>query len=93
MGPLHDRAYRRLFSHPEMVEHLLRGYFAEPWVEEIDFGSLERRAESYVTDAWGGRSQDVVWRAVAAVCAALALACYSTWPGSPQWISKRTPIG
>ncbi len=63
MGHVHDRGYRLLFSHPAMVEDLLRGYFPEPWVEELDFGSLERRPESYVTEALGGRTQDVIWRA------------------------------
>ena len=32
----HDHSYKLLFSHPEMVADLLRGYVREPWVEQLD---------------------------------------------------------
>jgi hypothetical protein len=38
----HDHSYKLLFSNPEMVEDLLRGFVHEDWVEEVDFASLER---------------------------------------------------
>jgi hypothetical protein len=44
----HDTAYKQLFSHPRMVEDLLRGYVTEEWVSEIDFSTLERVADSFI---------------------------------------------
>ena len=38
----HDHSYKLLFSHPRMVEDLLRGFVHEEWVERIDFSTLER---------------------------------------------------
>lgn len=37
----HDTGYKRLFSHPEMVADLLRGFVHEPWVAQLDLDSLE----------------------------------------------------
>jgi hypothetical protein len=38
----HDHSYKLLFSHPEMVADLLRGFVHEGWVEQLDFASLEK---------------------------------------------------
>ena len=38
----HDNAYKNLFSHPQVVRDFLRGYVAEPWVDELDFDTLEK---------------------------------------------------
>ncbi|HEX4963837.1 MAG TPA: Rpn family recombination-promoting nuclease/putative transposase [Thermoanaerobaculia bacterium] len=58
MPQKHDRSYRLLFSHPRMVEDLLRGFLplARPP------GTLERRSEIYVSDRLEQREQDLVWR-------------------------------
>jgi len=32
----HDGGYKLLFSHPEMVEDLLRGFLHEAWTESLD---------------------------------------------------------
>jgi predicted transposase YdaD len=58
----HDSGYKLLFSHPRMVEELLRGFVREPWVEDLDFRTLERVGESYTTDDLRERYSDVVWR-------------------------------
>jgi predicted transposase/invertase (TIGR01784 family) len=58
----HDNGYKRLFSHPEMVADLLRGFVREEWVGELDFSTLERVFGSYVTPELHGRESDVVWR-------------------------------
>jgi Putative transposase, YhgA-like/Domain of unknown function (DUF4351) len=58
----HDRGYRLLFSHPEFVEDLLRGFVREPWVEELDFSSLERLPEAYVSYGLDDRHGDLVWK-------------------------------
>jgi predicted transposase/invertase (TIGR01784 family) len=58
----HDASYKLLFSHPEMVVGLLRGFVREPWVEELDFSSLEKINASYVSEDLRQREDDVVWR-------------------------------
>jgi hypothetical protein len=46
----HDSGYKLLFSHPKMVEELLRGFVRESWIEDLDFGSLEQVNESFTSD-------------------------------------------
>jgi len=58
----HDHSYKRLFSHPQMVEDLLRGFVREPWVEQLDFRTLEKVSGSYVTDDLRDREDDLIWR-------------------------------
>ncbi len=58
----HDHSYKLLFSHPEMVADLLRGFVREPWVREVNFSSLERVPDSYVADDLREREDDIIWR-------------------------------
>jgi predicted transposase/invertase (TIGR01784 family) len=58
----HDTAYKQLFAHPRMVEDLLRGYVTEAWVGDIDFTTLERVADSFISDDLREREDDVIWR-------------------------------
>jgi predicted transposase/invertase (TIGR01784 family) len=58
----HDHGYKLLFSHPEMVADLLRGFVREEWVQHLDFSTLEKVAGSFVTPDLRGRESDVVWR-------------------------------
>ena len=58
----HDNGYKLLFSHPEMVADLLRGFVREDWVRDLDFSTLEKVSGSYVTPELGSRESDVVWR-------------------------------
>jgi hypothetical protein len=59
----HDHSYKLLFSHPEMVRDLLRGFVRRPWVGQLDFSTLERVSGTYVSDDLDGRTSDIVWRA------------------------------
>jgi hypothetical protein len=45
-----------------MVEELLRGFVREPWVEDLDFGTLERAGASFTSDDLRERHSDMVWR-------------------------------
>jgi hypothetical protein len=56
-----DTGYKRLFSHPEMVADLLRGYVPE-LTGELDLQSLERCNGSYASPDLRERRSDVVWR-------------------------------
>ena len=58
----HDHSYKLLFSHPEMVADLLRGFVHEEWVQQLDFSSLEKVSGHYVADNLQDREDDVVWR-------------------------------
>jgi predicted transposase/invertase (TIGR01784 family) len=61
--PEHDPSYKRLFSHPRMVEDLLRGFVAEEWVEQIDFNTLETVKDSFISDDLKARHDDIIWKA------------------------------
>jgi Putative transposase, YhgA-like len=58
----HDHGYKLLFSHPRMVEDLVRGFVPGAWVAELDFASLERVPAGYVGEELEGRASDLVWR-------------------------------
>ena len=58
----HDRGYKLLFSHPRMVEDLLRGFVRGDWVSRLDFTSLEPVSGDYVGDDLSERRSDLVWR-------------------------------
>ena len=60
--PDHDHAYKKLFSHPQMVEDLLRGFVKEDWVAQLDYPSLEKVSASYVSDDLREREDDLIWR-------------------------------
>lgn len=58
----HDHGYKLLFSEPDMVRDLLRGFVHEAWVAELDFDTLERVAGSFVSEHLRERETDVIWR-------------------------------
>jgi len=47
----HDHSYKLLFTHPEMVADLLRGFVREDWIKELDFSTLEKIAMLVMTYA------------------------------------------
>ena len=59
---MHDAAYKDLFSHPRMVEDLLRGFAAPEWSDALDFSTLEKLPAEYVSDDLRRRHGDLVWR-------------------------------
>lgn len=63
----HDKGYRLLFSFPRMVEDLIRLLIGGPWIDDLDFTTLEKVPERSVgSPQMGGRSfrreKDLVWR-------------------------------
>jgi predicted transposase/invertase (TIGR01784 family) len=68
----HDTGYKMLFSHPEMVADLLRGFVREDWVGQLDFSTLERVPASFISDKRHKRESDVVWRL--------------RWRGGDRWL-------
>ena len=61
-GRVSDAAYKELFSHPRMVEDLLRGIVAPEWSAALDFTTLEKLPAEYVSDDLRRRQGDLVWR-------------------------------
>ena len=68
----HDSGYKLLFSHPYLVESLIRGFVPGPWVDQLDFSSLEPVSEAHPRDEIGMRYNDLIWRL--------------RWRDSGQWI-------
>jgi predicted transposase YdaD len=58
----HDRSYRHLFTHPRMVAALLRDILGPGVTGPVDFATLERVHDSYVTARQQARHSDLVWR-------------------------------
>jgi Putative transposase, YhgA-like len=58
----HDSGYKLLFSHPEMVEDLIRGFVHEDWVQDLDFSTLQKVPGNYVAPNLMPRESDVVWK-------------------------------
>lgn len=62
MEQKHDRAYHRLFSEPALVEDLVRHFVHEPWVEQLDFSSMERINTKFHSEALERRDGDIIMR-------------------------------
>ncbi len=60
--PQHDNSYKLLFSHPQMVEDLLRGFVRKDWIQDVDFTSLEPVSGNFVSDDLTDRESDIIWR-------------------------------
>jgi hypothetical protein len=58
----HDSGYKLLFSHPEMVEDLIRGFVHEDWVRDLDFSTLKKVPGNYVAPNLMPRESDCVWK-------------------------------
>ena len=57
----HDHSYKLLFSSPEVVKDLLTGFVREPWVDKLDFSTLEKVSGHFVTDS---RSHAPAWECI-----------------------------
>ena len=57
-----NHSYKQMFSHPQMIADLLRGFVPEAWIEQVDFTTLEKVSGSYVTDDLREREDDIIWR-------------------------------
>lgn len=57
----HDAGYKRLFAHPELVADLLTGFVREPWIAELDFGTLEKYPTEFIDDRLRQRRNDIIF--------------------------------
>ena len=60
--PPYDTSYKALFSCPELVRDLLRGYVPGKWLEKADYSTLKKINASYVARSDKQRHDDMVWR-------------------------------
>ncbi len=58
----HDASYKAIFSHPEIVQQLLQSFVKQDWVNELDFSTLEKTNNSYVTEDCRERFDDLIWK-------------------------------
>jgi len=58
----HANAYKNMFSYKEVIRDLIRGFVKQDWTNELDFDSLERVSDSFVTDDIRDREDDIIWR-------------------------------
>ena len=47
-----------MFSHKEVIRDLICGFVKQDWIKELDFDSLERVSDSFVTDDIRDREDD-----------------------------------
>jgi predicted transposase YdaD len=59
-----DTLYHKLFSHPLMVEDLVREFIPEAMAADLDFSKLQRTNAKFYTDREPARRResDVIWR-------------------------------
>lgn len=62
MSQPHDSGYKLLFSSPLLVRDLIQGFIHDPWLDRLDFSTLEAVKGQYVSEDMRGRADDVVWR-------------------------------
>lgn len=58
----HDHYYKAIFTHAEIIQQLLESFVKQDWVAELDFSTLEKTNNSFVTDDCRERFDDVVWK-------------------------------
>ena len=56
-----DRSYKLLFSHPKMVEDLIKSFVKEDFIDKIDYNTLKPVKTSFVSSTFKGRETDVIW--------------------------------
>lgn len=58
----HDSGYHLLFSHPELVEDLFKSFVTEPWVQQLDFTTLQRVNAKLHAEGLERRDGDLIYR-------------------------------
>ncbi|NLN63118.1 MAG: Rpn family recombination-promoting nuclease/putative transposase, partial [Myxococcales bacterium] len=58
----HDAGFKKIFSQPEAIEKLIRGFVSHEWVEKIDFSTLRLLPTEKISNRLDKRFHDIVWR-------------------------------
>ncbi len=59
--PRHDAGYKPMFTHPRMVEHLLRAIF-RGLADKLDLATLTRMSSDIVAEDLRQRTADRLWQ-------------------------------
>ena len=59
-----DRYHKQLFSHPKLVEELIRYFVEGDWTDNIDFSTLEKYPTTIVTEEYSQRKSDIINKAL-----------------------------
>jgi len=62
MKKFNDNGYKMLFSHPLMIEDLLKSFVKEDFVKDIDFSYLKEMKTDFVTKEFKNRATDLLWK-------------------------------
>ncbi|MDY6992804.1 MAG: Rpn family recombination-promoting nuclease/putative transposase [Pseudomonadota bacterium] len=62
MFPVHDRGYKRLFSHPRLFRQLLESFVNEAWVKELDFEHCEKLDKSFISQHYKATESDLLYK-------------------------------
>ncbi len=57
----YDPALKLLFSHPVMIESLIKGFVPQTWTKDLDFSSLHQVNVKHTTDDLRTRESDLIW--------------------------------
>lgn len=63
MAASYDRAYKDLFSHPEIIKELITEFLPPEISSYLDLDSLAQHTGHYITPLNKEKIQDVVWSA------------------------------
>ena len=63
MSPIkYDALYKKFFTHPAMIEALMRDFVPTSLVEEIDFSTLRRLPQEHIGRDYRKKLNDIVWQ-------------------------------
>jgi len=62
MFPVHDRGYKRLFSHPRLFRQLLESFVNEAWVKALDFDHCEKLDKSFISQHYKSTESDLLYK-------------------------------
>lgn len=60
--PSYDRALKRVFAHPIMMESLIKAFVRQDWTRFLDFSSLEQVNVKHTTEELQTRENDLIWK-------------------------------
>ncbi len=58
----YDRSYKKLFSHPAMMQSLLEDWVGGAWLAEVDFSTLTLCGTEHISDDFRSRYNDMIWK-------------------------------
>ena len=56
----YDKFYNIVFSHPKMVEYLLKSFVQKDFIKDIDFSAVEKLNRKFVTEKFSNRECDII---------------------------------